>query len=574
LPALPAWSRWLAVIWAIGTVSVLGWFFGGRVAAWFFRRRCAKCDDETILAQIVTLKSELGIRRSVAVLVSSRVAAPVVLGGWPPAVVLPPRFRREFDPQQQETILAHELAHLVWRDPAWQGAALVLCSLLWWHPLVWWSRRQLRAANEALADEASLVVPDGPRVLAEALVLLGQRLVRLQPRFGLSLGGSRFRSGLGRRVERLLALPSRGWRTPRRARLAFAHFSLPVLMALVAIVGTAWVPSSVPLMLGETTMSVFSNAWRGSLVATALCSMLGSVPVTADDQPVKTPSASADREKVEKEFKAMREKVAQLEKDGKHDEAEKLKHQAYEMMSKARASYAGSTSSQPAVSGPEAEKIRGQLKELSQKAAQLEKDGKHDEVEKIRHEARELYSKLNPRGATIAVSVGPEREQLYQQMRALHEKIEKAKQEGKSDDVQRLMKEAEGLRTKIYPQGSYGPGRSSSGDREARLQHLRSAAENLKAAGFDAEAQHVMQMIERIRAEGSREGRSSGETSRPLTELRPSSSSVPPGASIMSSRDYAAGPAVQELRGQIEQMRREMRELREQINQAKGGERK
>ncbi len=624
-PAVPGRSWWLAVVWAVGTVAVLAGLLGGRVAAWFFRRHCASCDDETILAQVATLRSTFGIRRGVAVLTSPRIAAPLVLGGWRPALVLPPRFTRDFDVRQQDTILAHEMAHLVSRDSAWQAAALVLCGLLWWHPLVWWSRRQLRAANEALADEASLVVPDGPRILAEALVLLGQRLVRLPPRFGLSLGGGRFRSGLGRRVQRLLSLPHGSWRAPRRARLAFAHFTLPVLMALAAIVGTAWAPSQVPLMQGETTMSVLSNSWRCSLVATALWTMLGGAPApaAADGQPSGTPATSADREKIEQQLRSIHQKAEQLEKDGKHDEAEKLKHQAYELYAKLRG---GSTSSQPAVSGPEADKIRARVKEMSQKADQLEKDGKHDEAEKLKHEARELYmklrggstssqpavsgpeadkirarikeigqqvgqlekdgkhdevqrlkieamalyNKLNPRANAVAAPAGPEREALRQQWLAIQDKLQKAMQAGKPEDVQRLKQQAEALRAKLYPQMAYVPGRPQpGGDREAKLQHLRAAAENLKAAGFEPEAQHVMQMIARLQAEGSGESRPRSESTRPSPGA---GGTLPPGVSTANPGPYAAAPAVQELRSQVEQMRRELREMREQLNRAKSSE--
>jgi hypothetical protein len=618
-------SWWLAAVWALGSVAVLGRLLGGRGMAWIFRRRGTPCDDEAVVAQLASLKSVFGMRGTVAVLISPRVAAPVVLGGWRPALVLPPRFTRDFDSKQQEAILAHELAHLMSRDPAWQAAALVLCGLLWWHPLVWWTRRQLRAANEALADEASLAVPDGPRVLAEALVLLGQRLVRLQPRFGLSLGGSRFRSGLGRRVQRLLGLPRGPWPAPRRARLAFAHFSLPVLMALAAIVGTAGVPSQVPLMQGETTMSVVSNSWRCSLVATALWTMLTAAPApaVADDQPVKGPEVAADREKIEQQLRSIKETVAQLEKEGKHDEAEKLKREAHEMMSKFHASQGGATAPQPPTAGPEAEKIRGRLKELGEKVAQLEKEGKHDEAEHLKNEARAILSKLNPHEGPMGAPGGPEAEmirgrlkeigekvaqlekegkhedaqrlkneagaiysrlnphadagagpgrpegdqQLRQQMQAIHERIEKAMQEGKPEVAQRLKQEAEALmRAKMSQPGGNG---------DARMEHLRAAAENLMAAGCEPEARHVMQMISQMQGErsGEKRPRDEGrarEEPRARGEPQPSPdgrrgerSPAPP-----NPRENGNAPAVQELRGQIEQMRREMRELREELNRA------
>ena len=77
-------------------------------------------------------------------------------------------------------MVAHELAHLAVHDPAWGILADVVVAMFWWHPLVWWARRQLCAANEAVADEASLLIADGPNVLAECLVELGNRLSRSQ----------------------------------------------------------------------------------------------------------------------------------------------------------------------------------------------------------------------------------------------------------------------------------------------------------------------------------------------------------------------------------------------------------
>ena len=255
-------------------------------------------------------------------------------------------------------------------------------------------------------------------------------------------------------------------------------------------------------------MRVLTNSWHCWLVATVLWTMLAGAPApaAADDQSPKPPAATADREKVEQQLRAIKQKVEQLEKDGKHDEAEKLKQ-----------------------------------------------------------EARALYSKINPRANAIPAPGGAEREQLYQQMRAIHEKMEKAAKEGNQDEVQRLKKEADALRGKLYEQRGYGSSRpQSSGDREARLQHLRSAAENLKAAGCEPEAQHVMQIIQRMQAEGSGEG-------RPRAGATASAGTL----TLIGTTSYdATSSAVQELRSQVEQMHREMRELREQVNRSKSSEQK
>ena len=120
-------------------------------------------------------------------------------------VGLPPRFASEHRPEQQDVMLAHELAHLVVSDPVWYRLADVATALLWWHPAIWWARRQLHAASEVAADEASLLVAYGPGVLAECLVALGARMLEPRTGGGIGIEGSSYQSSLGRRVHRLAA---------------------------------------------------------------------------------------------------------------------------------------------------------------------------------------------------------------------------------------------------------------------------------------------------------------------------------------------------------------------------------
>ncbi len=137
-------------------------------------------------------------------LVSDKLAGPIAFGALRPGVGLPADFWTAHSRAEQDAMLIHELAPHAARDPLWLALADLLLTALWWHPLVWWARRQFRDASEAAADEASLVVEDGPTVLAGCLVTLAARLQR-RGVLGL-LGMAGFRSGLGRRVERLLRL--------------------------------------------------------------------------------------------------------------------------------------------------------------------------------------------------------------------------------------------------------------------------------------------------------------------------------------------------------------------------------
>lgn len=257
-------------------------------------------------------------------------------------------------------------------------------------------------------------------------------------------------------------------------------------------------------------MSVLTSSWRCSLAATALWAVLGSNlgQAVAQEQPGKSQPTAVDREKLGKELRAMKEKADQLEKEGKHEEAEHLKREAREMYMKMKGSSEGRHMSESSLPSAECDKIREQLeqlKQLSQRIGELEKAGRHDEAAHVKQEAQALHAKLHAGGPSLTAN----------------------------------------------PQGN--PIRE-------KLQHMRVAAEHLKAAGLEPEAQHVMQMFERLQKEAS------GQAGR---------SSIPPGASNGPSREYANPMAVRELQGQLEQMRREMREMREQLNHVKDqGERK
>jgi hypothetical protein len=184
----------------------------------------------------------------------------------------------------------------------------------------------------------------------------------------------------------------------------------------------------------------------------------------------------------------------------------------------------------------------------------LEKDGKHEEAERVRHEIQEMYSRLAPRGRDGGpAGAGPDREKVREQMQAMRQKIEQLEKEGKHEEAEKVKREAYSLMGRQYPRGGEGGSGQpqAPGDISVRIQHLRAAAENLKAAGMDQEAQRILQVVDRIEQRGEGEGRS-------RSAGQPTPGRGPRG-------DGGTAPEVQELRSQIQQMHHEMEEMREQI---------
>jgi hypothetical protein len=270
-------------LWLAGSLLLILRLGLGRVLLWRFARRLHPPNSSALVTTANETAWLLGLRR-LRLLEASNVESPLAFGLVRSTIVVPRGFAARFTDSEQRAMLAHEAAHLAGRDPAWQSLADVLAVALWWHPLVWWLRARLRAASETVADEASLLVADGPELLADCLVRLGGRLLRRPRPLGyVAAAGDGFRSSLGRRVARLLSL-SGTWRRPARRRWQAAILA----GASAAVVMTTWFTSfarSQGPPQGDDDMSVIKQSWRSSLAGVALFALLGGDASAQGDGP-------------------------------------------------------------------------------------------------------------------------------------------------------------------------------------------------------------------------------------------------------------------------------------------------
>jgi hypothetical protein len=289
----PAAVWWPGAVWLAGALAVAARVVLARVLLVAFRLRHRSAGDQALLERVRTVAGRVGLRRRVRVIEAEGLVGPVAFGVLRPTVALPARFAETFAPAQQEVILAHELTHLAAGDPAWHLLAELATAALWWHPLAWWARQQLRAAAEMAADESSLLVADGPAVLARCLVELGGVLAGTRSAGWLRMAGSGFRSGLGRRVERLVRLDGRAWRPPGRLHGLATLFLVPAALLAAAVLSTAWARARA-FPEGDEPMR---HPWKQSLAGLLLVAALGpnTGPGLAGDPPAGPPANDPNR---------------------------------------------------------------------------------------------------------------------------------------------------------------------------------------------------------------------------------------------------------------------------------------
>src|SRR5581483_1806457 len=209
-------QAWALPVWSVGVLllSVRLVYGCARTAA--LRRRSDPA--ETPLVELVgRLAARMQIDRPVRLLTSALVEGPGVVGWLRPAILLPPAALMGLTPDQLEAILAHELAHVRRHDWLVNLLQAIAETLLFYHPVVWWTSRQIRLERELCCDDLAVAACGDAPTYAGALAALEERRIGA-PRLAVGAAGG----SLLPRIQRLLGAPTADQPQPAIALAAAA----------------------------------------------------------------------------------------------------------------------------------------------------------------------------------------------------------------------------------------------------------------------------------------------------------------------------------------------------------------
>ena len=181
---------------------------GGFVAGFFVWRQYGKIqtlvrNSRLAADEIVRLTRKtaclLGIKTVPAVMVSDESDAPFATGLLKQIILLP-RSALELPTDQLQIILGHELVHIRRRDLTIGWVETVLSILWWFHPGMWWLKRELRRTREDCCDDVLLASRLAkPERYCETLIeAAGAANISSRPsrsRWGFPMGNIRQRAG-------------------------------------------------------------------------------------------------------------------------------------------------------------------------------------------------------------------------------------------------------------------------------------------------------------------------------------------------------------------------------------------
>ncbi len=206
---LDACLPWIVGTWCCGVVLLSIRLLAGLYRVWQWKRQGSRLTDTDLIRRTAELATRMGIRTRFQLLQSAQAAVPAVIGWLRPAVIVPISLITTMSPQELDSLLAHELAHIRRHDYLVNLLQTVVETLLFYHPAVWWISSVLRAERENCCDDVAAEMCGDRIVLAKALARMEELRCHTP---GLAMSA---RNGsLLYRIRRILLVPeshSVGW---------------------------------------------------------------------------------------------------------------------------------------------------------------------------------------------------------------------------------------------------------------------------------------------------------------------------------------------------------------------------
>ena len=226
------WRIWLTRFYLAGlTIGSLRLVLG----YWRIRQivRRAELKHKGSLCRVVSeITTKLNMRFAPELRLSDDVDTPFATGAFNPVIVLPRSLTKQLSSDQLEIVIAHELVHIRRRDLVIGWIEVVLATIWWFHPAIWWLGRSLRQTREDCCDDVLLTNRIAePEQYCETIIQAAAHQSR--PSFEpVALGFSNPQHPAGRRIKRLMDDS-----VLRSDRLRLPAICLAITLALVVLPG-------------------------------------------------------------------------------------------------------------------------------------------------------------------------------------------------------------------------------------------------------------------------------------------------------------------------------------------------
>lgn len=175
----PYWPSIVAGFWGVGVLAML--FRLVRVIAGLRKLQPSHSSvNDSVVNQLRAIIEDLShrmkLRWPVRLVISDSVSVPGIVGTFWPTLLMPPAMLTGIPVEQLRIVVAHELAHARRLDFLVNLGQLLVESLLFFNPAVWWLSRQIRIEREACCDAVAVAATGSAVPVARTLLAIVDRL--------------------------------------------------------------------------------------------------------------------------------------------------------------------------------------------------------------------------------------------------------------------------------------------------------------------------------------------------------------------------------------------------------------
>ncbi len=162
----------LVAAYSVGILLMLIRFTAGFNRIYQLRNHNISLPDAEMQYRFQRMKERLHIHTTVKLLMSSAVQVPMVSGFFRPIILLPVSINTGLSISQLEAILLHELSHIKRQDYLVNILQIIIETMLFFNPFLWWISAGIRREREHCCDDLVLAETLQPLPYASALAAL------------------------------------------------------------------------------------------------------------------------------------------------------------------------------------------------------------------------------------------------------------------------------------------------------------------------------------------------------------------------------------------------------------------
>ncbi len=195
----------IVTLWLLGMLVFALKFLGGLAYTQRLKHYRVQPVSDEWQQTFSRLAEMLNLKKAARILQSTLVKVPMVVGYFKPVVLIPVSAFTGLSPEQLETVILHEMAHIVRKDYLINILQSVAEIIFFYHPAIWWMSKMVRAEREHCCDDIAIEKSGDSVGFAKALANIQEQMY-YNEKLAVAISGSS--KNLIKRIQRLLNQPN------------------------------------------------------------------------------------------------------------------------------------------------------------------------------------------------------------------------------------------------------------------------------------------------------------------------------------------------------------------------------